>query len=573
MAINLFLNRLEREEFIEIQKIVIFLLYRKAPLSKEVISFITHLAKSYHFTDQEMKELFWIDVRYGLEMEQRISHLTKHASKMLLFFLVLYAEIFDEIALEEIYDAYGLSEELPISKKIQKRIRKTTQAYIDETIIMHHFLYDKKIPFYLEIAHDIDVLELSNHKDQHFFIVDNKKLSRLKESEKYAFLWTLKQLMLDDNHISTLEEEALKFWCFYLGFAYEKLQDDLHFDQKGYTVKKLWLKNFLLFSYLITQKNYEKSLKNAQAVLSITPQQAKRLIANVKSYKRTIKKVFQLIFSEQMTHQDETKAKGMNVALALGELLLFAFPKTMPYTITRKLIGTPITQHNQGKIGIKELQAGNPHQLVIAIDGFLTEGDTKQFDDWMQTLPYYYPHATIAGFQWRSQRLETIIDGGIATWYRAVEQTLDAAKILSAYILQQKKAYPESTITLMGHSLGARVIFNTLHTLLESNTEVERIYLFGGAVSNDRVNWSDVADAVSDIIYNFYSKYDQVLKNLYQVSMVETPIGLKEIKLYHFKETQNVTVKNFNVTHIVKGHSAYKPQLDKIFKACDIEGA
>lgn len=572
MAINIFLNRLEKDEFKEIHKVIIFLIFKKAPLTPNIIQFITHLTKFYHFNDQEIDDLFYIDARYNLNLEDTISKLSKRSSKIALFLLTLYAEIFDEIDLEDIFKDYNLYTQFPIDKRIQKDIIKNTQVYIDKTIIMHYFIYDKKLPFYAEIAHAMNLFDISKEKDQHFFIVDRKRLSELSLEEKVAALLTLKELMLDDNEISNLEKETLQLWSFYLNLDYNKLIKNSYSLTTKNIIGKQWLKNFILFSYLVTQKNYKKSIENAKKLLEISTNEAETLIENVIDYTKTVKTLFDLIFSEQLTILDESKAKNISYSLQLGELALFALPQTKlfqaikAFNIARRAIGTPLELQNQTEMKLYTLQNGNSNNLIVVIDGFLTEGDKEQFKDWMQTLNLLYPADTIMGFKWKSQNLSKILNGGIATWYNAVHETLKASKVLSKSLIKQKEKNSSLKITLMGHSLGARVIFNTLYQLLESQTKIDTIMLFGGAVSSDKVNWSDVAHAVNTNIYNFYSLNDHILQNLYQLSMFEKPIGLTQVNIFKTKESKNLNIKNLNVTPEIDGHNSYKPKLQILLR-------
>lgn len=100
MAINLFLNRVNKEEFIEIIKTVIYLVYKKTSLTPDIVQFIIHLTKFYNFNDKELENLFIIDTRDDLNIKDTISKLTKQSSKILLFLMTLFLEIFDDIDLE-----------------------------------------------------------------------------------------------------------------------------------------------------------------------------------------------------------------------------------------------------------------------------------------------------------------------------------------------------------------------------------------------------------------------------------------------------------------------------------------
>lgn len=120
---------------------------------------------------------------------------------------------------------------------------------------------------------------------------------------------------------------------------------------------------------------------------------------------------------------------------------------------------------------------------------------------------------------------------------------------------------------LMGHSLGARVIYyllNALGTKTETSKPavyIRDVYLLGGAVGrDDKEGWENALKAVNGNLYNCFSQEDGVLKVLYQGAnvMFSDPIGLKEIPL------DNPKVKNIDTSPLVKGHMAYKNKFGKI---------
>ena len=572
MAINIFLNGIEKDDIKDILKTVIYLIYRKTPLTQEMISFILEFGRYYHFNDTEFEELFIVDTRYNFDIQDTVSSLSKEGNKMLLFSLVLFAEIFDEIDLDDIYDELKIYTKLPIGKSMQKSIIKATKDYVKKTIIMHYFIYDKKLPFYVEFANIQNWVDISDEKYKHFFIVDRQKIDSLSKKEKIAFLKALQILMNDDGKITQLERSVVDIWKYYMGIFDI---DNINITNKP-QIKHLWLKNMLLFSYLITQNNHKKSLQNAQKILGISHDNATKLVKNVQTYYQTVKNLYDLIYHKKLTHLNENKAKNMDRVLNTAEFILMILPQTKPLkmikglNVVRQAIGKPLQEQNRCKIGIKALQKGSSNRLIIVIDGFLSESKEKEFDDWMQSLPKLYPDDNIQGFSWKAQNYNTIISGGISSWYKAVSQTLAGADRLSKYIIEQLDKNPNIKITLMGHSLGARVIFNTLYKLSENCKTIDSVVLLAGAVNSDIVNWTDVSDAVKRI-YNFYSKNDNILKTLYQVAMMDTPIGLNRIEIIKTDERYKTDIYNYNVTHLVQGHNDYKPKLYKILTQSNIQ--
>jgi hypothetical protein len=64
--------------------------------------------------------------------------------------------------------------------------------------------------------------------------------------------------------------------------------------------------------------------------------------------------------------------------------------------------------------------------------------------------------------------------------------------------------------------------------------------------------WKKSQNTVNDLIYNYYSKNDKILKRLYSPIMIDRyPIGLKEIDLPF--------VKNIDTSKYISGHTEYIP--------------
>jgi len=120
----------------------------------------------------------------------------------------------------------------------------------------------------------------------------------------------------------------------------------------------------------------------------------------------------------------------------------------------------------------------------------------------------------------------------------------------------------KSGFVLMGHSLGARVIYYALSALStkRNGRPIKEVYLLGGAVGNDEASWRGAASAVVGNIYNLYSDRDRVLAALYKMATAgqSAPVG------YHGIEGSLANVHNIDVTRQVAGHTKYKPQLSSI---------
>lgn len=117
---------------------------------------------------------------------------------------------------------------------------------------------------------------------------------------------------------------------------------------------------------------------------------------------------------------------------------------------------------------------------------------------------------------------------------------------------------------LMGHSLGARVIFYLLCALSTKNvSQINDVFLLGGAVDRkDSKGWNDAIKSVKGKIVNCYSYNDSTLKFLYRGAnaLSSSPIGLGDIEVYHEK------LVNKDVTSIIGGHMQYKEKFGEILK-------
>ena len=104
-------------------------------------------------------------------------------------------------------------------------------------------------------------------------------------------------------------------------------------------------------------------------------------------------------------------------------------------------------------------------------------------------------------------------------------------KNLAKFVIDFKRKSPDTKIRLMGHSLGAHVIQSTVKNLAKNrknNGIIESVYLFGGSIPNDALssmNGSAMQKIVAKKIKNYFSPYDDVLREAEKLNWVPTPIG------------------------------------------------
>jgi pimeloyl-ACP methyl ester carboxylesterase len=240
----------------------------------------------------------------------------------------------------------------------------------------------------------------------------------------------------------------------------------------------------------------------------------------------------------------------------------------------------------------------NSRHGVIFINGFLSQGNTCN-QDWSEHLGNAgYGHDSWYRVHWESSQLDELISsvqkksakninpfdihqgrinhgsiitmlggaiGGIVEesalhWYTALLKAEITGRMLGIAISRT----PGWTFTLIGHSLGARVIQSALVTLAHiarGDQKVERAILLGGAVDcTADMEWSLAIESIKGHLDNGISQSDDTLRFMYQSSLLggSRPAGLHEITINHRK------IRNFDCTDLVSGHKEWKPNLDKV---------
>lgn len=112
------------------------------------------------------------------------------------------------------------------------------------------------------------------------------------------------------------------------------------------------------------------------------------------------------------------------------------------------------------------------------------------------------------------------------------------------------KAQGERPVTLIGYSLGARLIYSCLMSLAERRAFglVESAVLIGAPTPSDSAPWITMRSVVAGRLVNVYSENDYILAFLYRTSSIQYGVaGLQEIE-------DVPRIENVNVSHMVSGH-------------------
>uniref|UniRef100_A0A803L710 Transmembrane and coiled-coil domain-containing protein 4 n=1 Tax=Chenopodium quinoa TaxID=63459 RepID=A0A803L710_CHEQI len=136
-------------------------------------------------------------------------------------------------------------------------------------------------------------------------------------------------------------------------------------------------------------------------------------------------------------------------------------------------------------------------------------------------------------------------------WTIAVDRSDKAGKLLAEVLL--KGLQGNRPVTLVGYSLGARVIFRCLQHLSKTEHQanlVERVVLLGAPIPIKDENWEAVRKVVAGRFINVYSQNDWMLGVAFRASLLSK--GLAGIQAVDIPGIENV-----DATDTIEGHSSY----------------
>ncbi|KAF8780364.1 hypothetical protein HU200_001476 [Digitaria exilis] len=169
----------------------------------------------------------------------------------------------------------------------------------------------------------------------------------------------------------------------------------------------------------------------------------------------------------------------------------------------------------------------------------------------------------LAAFAWPATLLAAtdFID---SKWSVAIDRSDKAGKMLAEVLL--KGLQGNRPVTLIGFSLGARVIFKCLQELaLSSDNEglVERVVLLGAPVSVKGERWEPARKMVAGRFVNVYSRDDWILGVTFRASLLTQGLaGIQAIDV--------PGVENIDVTELVDGHSSYLSAAQQILEHLEL---
>ncbi|KAI6375764.1 hypothetical protein MCOR25_002923 [Pyricularia grisea] len=145
---------------------------------------------------------------------------------------------------------------------------------------------------------------------------------------------------------------------------------------------------------------------------------------------------------------------------------------------------------------------------------------------------------------------------------RAKNRSEKAGMILADALIN--KVQGERPVTLIGYSLGARVIYSCLESLAERKAFglIEQVVFIGAPIPSDLDRWQKIRSVVSGKMFNVYSENDFILAFLYRATSIQLGVaGLQPI-------ADVEGVENLDLSDAVSGHLRYPGLIAKILARC-----
>lgn len=147
-------------------------------------------------------------------------------------------------------------------------------------------------------------------------------------------------------------------------------------------------------------------------------------------------------------------------------------------------------------------------------------------------------------------------------WNNSLDRAWRSGKVLADTLRRNKLGV--RPITLVGFSLGARLIYSCLLSLAKSGDFgiVENVYLFGSPIVIKEDDIALARTAVSGRFVNGYVKQDWILGYLFRA----TSGGLRSIGGLSPIDSETFNIENFNCSEFVKGHMQYREAMPKLLR-------
>ncbi|RYP03815.1 hypothetical protein DL764_004865 [Monosporascus ibericus] len=148
-----------------------------------------------------------------------------------------------------------------------------------------------------------------------------------------------------------------------------------------------------------------------------------------------------------------------------------------------------------------------------------------------------------------------------------------AGRVLADALIN--KVQGERPVTLIGYSLGARVIYACLRALAEKRAFglVDTVVLIGAPVPSNPTHWRLMRTVVAGKMFNVYSANDLILAFLYRATSAQ--LGIAGLSAISSNGDRIEGVENLDLSEEVQGHLRYPGLIAKILTRCgfpDVRG-
>lgn len=213
---------------------------------------------------------------------------------------------------------------------------------------------------------------------------------------------------------------------------------------------------------------------------------------------------------------------------------------------------------------VLDSQTTEPFALRFELDAMLRLGNSLQdvlFNYAWDGFTYTVVSRTLLGALYAGLwplgliKVASVLDNPFSV---ALARADKAGKVLAHALIDGVQG--KRPVTLIGYSVGARVIYACLIELAEQHAFglVESVVLMGAPAPSDSISWRKVRSVVAARVVNVYSSEDYVLGYLYRSTKLEFGVaGLEAVQGVHGLE-------NVNMSKLVSGHDRYKYLAGKI---------
>ena len=172
--------------------------------------------------------------------------------------------------------------------------------------------------------------------------------------------------------------------------------------------------------------------------------------------------------------------------------------------------------------------------------------------------------AELAGAMWPIglMKVARVLDNPFSVAKSRAEK---AGEVLADALVN--RAQGERPVTLIGYSLGARVIYSCLHSLAKRKAFglVESVVMIGSPTPSDTSDWRVMRSVVSGRLINVFSTNDYLLGFMYRTSSLQYGVaGLEAVKGLS-------GIENVDVSEDVDGHTRYRYLIGAILKKIGFE--